>query len=137
MNGDYEPGTAPLLPDAEDGFDRRIKHGPPDGPPVVYKTQAELNATKLQPTGDFQGELKAYTNGALKAREAQGQESGDESSDSERQVFTDGACKGNGRGGSYGGWGVWFGPEHRKYTCLSPWCESAVDLSIETRVGHL
>ncbi|KAL5453609.1 hypothetical protein PMIN06_005374 [Paraphaeosphaeria minitans] len=82
-NGDYEPGTGPLPPDSEDGFDRRIKHGWPNGPEIEYKTQEELNLRKLQPTGDFEGAL---------------------------EVYTDGASKGNGQLGAYAGFGIWFGP---------------------------
>lgn len=82
-NGDYAPGTGPLPPDAEDGFDRRLKHGLPDGPETEYKTQEELNLRKLQPTGDFEGIL---------------------------DVYTDGASKGNGQLGAYAGFGIWFGP---------------------------
>ncbi|KAL5373788.1 hypothetical protein DPSP01_012405 [Paraphaeosphaeria sporulosa] len=82
-NGDYEPGTGPLPPDAEDGFDRRIKHGRPDGPEIEYKTQEELSLRKFQPTGDFEGVL---------------------------EVYTDGASKGNGQLGAYAGFGIWFGP---------------------------
>ncbi|KAL1602547.1 hypothetical protein SLS60_005963 [Paraconiothyrium brasiliense] len=82
-NGEYEPGTGPLPPDSEDGFDRRIKHGRPGGPEVEWKTQEELNLRKLQPTGDFEGIL---------------------------DIYTDGASKGNGQLGAYAGFGIWFGP---------------------------
>jgi ribonuclease HI len=82
-NGEYEAGTGPLPPDAEDGFDRAIKHGRPGGPEIEYKTQEELNLRKLQPTGDFEGVL---------------------------DIYTDGASKGNGQLGAYAGFGIWFGP---------------------------
>ncbi|KAJ4289535.1 hypothetical protein N0V90_010864 [Kalmusia sp. IMI 367209] len=82
-NGEYEPGMGPLPLEAEDGFDRTIKHGPPNGPEVERKTQEELNLRKLQPTGDFEGTL---------------------------EIYTDGASKGNGQLGAYAGFGIWFGP---------------------------
>ena len=87
-NGEYDAGTGPLPHDAEDGFDRRIKHGLPDGPEVEYKTQDELLRRKLQPTGEFAGIL---------------------------EIYTDGASKGNGQLGAYAGFGIWFGPNHPKY----------------------
>jgi ribonuclease HI len=31
------------------------------------------------------------------------------------EVYTDGACRGNGKAGSTAGVGVWFGPGHTKY----------------------
>ncbi|KAF1961525.1 ribonuclease H-like protein [Byssothecium circinans] len=80
INNDYEPGTGPLPFDAEDGFDRTITLQP-DGA-VRHKTETEINARKKQPTGDFEGELK---------------------------IWTDGAAKGNGRVGALAGIGVWFG----------------------------
>lgn len=88
MNGDYEAGTGPLPIDAEDGFDRRIKYGRPDGPEVEYKTPDELLQRKMQPTGDFEGVL---------------------------EIYTDGASKGNGRLGAYAGFGIWFGPSDPRH----------------------
>lgn len=87
-DGDYEAGTGPLPPDTEDGFDRRIKHGRPGGPQVEYKTQDELFQHKLQPTGDFNGVL---------------------------EIYTDGASKGNGQLGAYAGFGIWFGPNDPRF----------------------
>lgn len=81
-NGDFEPGTGPLPPGAEDGFDRTLKLDLATGA-VQYKTYAELSALKMQPTGEFEGPLK---------------------------ICTDGATKGNGKIGAYAGLGVWFGP---------------------------
>ena len=88
LNGEYEAGMGPLPTDAEDGFDRRIKHGRPEGPEVEYKTEDELLQRKLQPTGDFEGVL---------------------------EIYTDGASKGNGRLGAYAGFGIWFGPSDPRY----------------------
>lgn len=82
-SGAYEPGLGPLPPDSEDGFDRTIRHGLPKGREVELKTQDELNLRKLHPTGDFEGPLR---------------------------IYTDGASKGNGRLGAYAGFGIWFGP---------------------------
>lgn len=88
MKGEYDAGTGPLPHDAEDGFDRRIKHGRPNGPEIEYKTQDELLQRKLQPTGDFEGVL---------------------------EIYTDGASKGNGQLGAYAGFGIWFGPNDPRY----------------------
>lgn len=79
-NGHFEPGTGPLPPGAEDGFDRTIKLTS-EGT-IRHKTTAELEARKMQPTGDFEGPL---------------------------QIYTDGAAKGNGKIGAFAGVGVWFG----------------------------
>lgn len=83
-NGYVEPGTGPLPPNAEDGFDDTIILPPHrnDGK-LEYKTEAERNARKKQPTGEFEGVL---------------------------QIWTDGAAKGNGKVGAYAGIGIWFGP---------------------------
>ncbi|KAF2640556.1 hypothetical protein P280DRAFT_469309 [Massarina eburnea CBS 473.64] len=90
-NGDYEPGTGPIPADAEDGFDRTIKLQ--SNGTVAYKTDAETNAHKRQATGDFEGELK---------------------------IWTDGAAKGNGRVGAFAGFGVWFGPEDESRNVSEP-----------------
>jgi ribonuclease HI len=79
-NGDYEPGTGPLPPDAEDGFDRTIKLNA-DGT-LGYKDVDELYARKLQANGDFTGPL---------------------------EIYTDGAARGNGQLGAVAGVGIWFG----------------------------
>jgi ribonuclease HI len=83
-NGDmkFETGMGPLPPDAVDGFDPTIKLDPDTGK-IRVKTHEELNATKLQPTGDFSGPIV---------------------------VHTDGSSLGNGRTGAVGGVGVYFGP---------------------------
>lgn len=84
-NGDivYEPGTGPLPPDAEDGFDRTIKLDEETGR-IRAKTEEELSATKTQPTGEFSGPIV---------------------------VYTDGSSLGNGKVGAVGGVGVYFGPK--------------------------
>jgi ribonuclease HI len=80
-NGDFEPGTGPL--DAEDGFDRTIFLNPETGK-VECKNENQLNARKLQPTGEFSGPLI---------------------------ICTDGSSRGNGKVGAYAGLGVYFGPQ--------------------------
>ena len=84
-SSDYDPGTGPLPLEAEDGFDRTITLQP--NGTLRYKTEDELNARKKQPTGDFEGELK---------------------------IWTDGAAKGNGRIGAHAGIGIWFGPSDER-----------------------
>lgn len=87
-NGYFEPGTGLLPLDAEDGFDDAI-FLPRDGNDgtLQYKTEEQRNARKWQPTGEFSGPLK---------------------------IWTDGASKGNGQVGSVAGFGIWFGPIHAK-----------------------
>lgn len=77
-----EPGTGPLPPGAEDGFDNRIFLNPRTGK-IEYKTAEEADATKLVPTKDFKGTLR---------------------------IFTDGSSLGNGSMGAVAGVGVYFGP---------------------------
>ncbi|OCL02496.1 RnaseH-domain-containing protein [Glonium stellatum] len=77
-----EPGTGPLPPDAEDGFDRTVTLNPRTGY-VEKKTEQQLNARKMQPTGESKGVLK---------------------------IYTDGSALGNGRAGAIAGVGVYFGP---------------------------
>lgn len=104
--GEYEAGTGPLPADAEDGFDRRIKHGLPEGPDIEYKSQDELNLRKLQPTGDFEGIL---------------------------DIYTDGASKGNGQIGAHAGFGVWFGPNDPR--CVVP-TSTAISVLKSRRNNH-
>lgn len=79
---DMEPGTGPLQPDAEDGFDRTVILNPTTGQ-VEKKTERQLNAMKLHPTEESKGMLK---------------------------VWTDGSSLGNGHRGAKSGVGVYFGP---------------------------
>ncbi|KAF2428085.1 ribonuclease H-like protein [Tothia fuscella] len=81
-NGDPNPMFAPLPPDAEDGFDRNVILDPETGV-MRHKTAEELAARKKM----FKPDNYA---------------------DSLR-VWTDGACRGNGKKGAYGGVGVYFG----------------------------
>ena len=85
-NGDIEPGTGPLPPDAEDGFDRTIILRADTGQ-VEMKTAAELNLYKRQPTGDYSGPLI---------------------------IYTDGAAPRNGKAGASAGIGVYFGKDNPK-----------------------
>ncbi|KAF2744494.1 ribonuclease H-like protein [Sporormia fimetaria CBS 119925] len=83
-NGEIEPGTGPLPPDAQDGFDRTIVLRADTGR-IEYKTEEELAARKWQPTGDFRGPLV---------------------------IHTDGAAPKNGQVGAVAGIGVYFGPQN-------------------------
>lgn len=84
---DFEPGTAPLPPDAEDGFDSTIVLNPETGN-IEYKTEQQLNAKKLQPTGYIKGPIK---------------------------IYTDGSSRGNGKKGAVAGLGVYFGSDDPRY----------------------
>jgi ribonuclease HI len=87
FNGDFEPGEGPLPPGTEDGFDPTIKLDKSTGR-VVRKSEAELNAKKWQPTGEFSGPLV---------------------------VYTDGSALGNGKVGAVAGVGVYFGSNDARY----------------------
>lgn len=78
----YEPGYGPLPADAEDGFDRTLKLDLDSGA-IRLRTEGELNLTRRQPTGDFTGPIK---------------------------VYTDGSSLSNGKTGAVAGVGVYFGP---------------------------
>ena len=86
---DYEPGTGPLPPGAEDGFDPNIILSPRTGN-VVYKTQAQKEATKLQAIGP--------------------------TTDHILRVHTDGSSLRNGQEGAFAGVGVFFGPNDERYS---------------------
>ena len=79
---DYKPGTGPLPPGAEDGFDPSIIFDAETGT-VVYKTEDQRKTTTLQ--------AKAHQDGMLR-------------------VHTDGSSLGNGSHGAFAGVGVYFGP---------------------------
>ena len=85
---DYEPGTGPLPPGIEDGFDPQILLDGKTGN-VVYKTQAQRRATRLQAIGP--------------------------SSDGMLRIHTDGSSIGNGTKGAIAGVGVYFGPNDRRF----------------------
>ena len=84
---EFEAGTGPLPPGAEDGFDPNIMLDPVTGK-VVYKTQEQRQATKLAPAGDTQ-------TGPIR-------------------IHTDGSSLGNGAVGAFAGIGVYFGPSDRR-----------------------
>lgn len=84
---DYAPGTGPLPPGAEDGFDPNIILDPTTGN-VVYKTLGQRQATKLHPAGLAQS-------GTLR-------------------IHTDGSALGNGSAGAFAGVGVYFGPGDKR-----------------------
>lgn len=78
-----EPGSGPMPPISEDGFDSRILLNPTSGK-LEYKTEAQKSATKMQPMGMVDGKVL--------------------------KIYTDGSALSNGQEASYGGVGVYFGP---------------------------
>ncbi|KAL1955643.1 hypothetical protein VTO42DRAFT_8376 [Malbranchea cinnamomea] len=78
---EYPPGTGPLPPGAEDGFDPNIMLDPTTGK-IVYKTEQQRNAIKRLP------------------KEPAGM----------LNIYTDGSAFKNGRLGARAGVGVYFGP---------------------------
>ncbi len=85
---DYEPGTAPLPSDTEDGFDPNIVLDAETGK-IVYKTQEQRQATKPRPPGVSQTEPI--------------------------RIHTDGSSLGNGTAGAFAGVGVYFGPGDKRF----------------------
>lgn len=88
---DYDPGTAPLPSDTEDGFDPNIVLDAETGK-IVYKTQEQRQATKPRPFGVSQTEPI--------------------------RIHTDGSSLGNGTAGAFAGIGVYFGPGDRRFFSL-------------------
>ena len=86
-DADYEPGTAPLPSDTEDGFDPNIVLDAETGK-IVYKTQEQRQATKPRPLGISQTEPI--------------------------RIHTDGSSLGNGTAGAFAGVGVYFGPGDKR-----------------------
>ncbi|KAF2878279.1 ribonuclease H-like domain-containing protein [Massariosphaeria phaeospora] len=80
-HGEYPPATGPLPLDAEDGFDGTVTFNPLTGEPE-RKTEEQLGARKMQPTGSFSGTV---------------------------EIYTDGSSLGNGQKGAVAGVGVYFG----------------------------
>ncbi|KAL8841790.1 MAG: hypothetical protein Q9170_000823 [Blastenia crenularia] len=80
---DHEPGTGPLPPGAEDGFDPNIMLDATSGK-VVYKTLEQRQATKPNPT-------ERTRSGTLR-------------------IHTDGSSLRNGATDAFAGVGVYFGP---------------------------
>ena len=87
-DADYEPGTKPLPPDVEDGFDPNIVLDPETGK-IIYKTEEQRQATKSRPSAGAQTEPI--------------------------RIHTDGSSLGNGQSGAYAGVGVYFGPDDKRY----------------------
>lgn len=85
---DYEPGTGPMPPDAEDGFDPNIMLDPYSGN-MIYKTPEQRQATKPRPSGFSQTEPI--------------------------RIHTDGSSLGNGKAGAFAGVGVFFGPGDKRF----------------------
>ncbi len=84
---EFEPGTGPLPPDAEDGFDPNIVLDPQSGN-IVYKTQEQRQATKS----------KSSAGGPTDPI----------------RIHTDGSSLGNGKAGAFAGVGVYFGPSDER-----------------------
>lgn len=84
---DFKPGTGPLPPGAEDGFDHTVMLDPATGK-VVYKTQEQRQATKPHPAGPA-------PSGMLR-------------------IHTDGSALNNGGAEAYAGVGVYFGPGDKR-----------------------
>ena len=85
---DYEPGTAPLPPGAEDGFDPNVFLNGVSGR-VEYKSERQRKAVRLQATGPSES-------GMLR-------------------IYTDGSSLRNGAAGARAGVGVFFGPDDGRY----------------------
>jgi ribonuclease HI len=81
-----EPGTGPLPPGAQDGFDPNVLLDPATGK-VVYKTKEQKSATKTRPIGP-PGMLR---------------------------IYTDGSALKNGRDTAAAGVGVFFGPGDTRF----------------------
>ncbi|KAI4290725.1 MAG: hypothetical protein L6R35_000032 [Caloplaca aegaea] len=84
---DYEPGTGPLPPGVDDGFDPNIMLDPDTGH-VVYKTQEQRQATKPHPA-------RLVPSGTLR-------------------IHTDGSALNNGGAEAFAGVGVYFGPADKR-----------------------
>jgi len=85
---DFEPGTGPLPPGAEDGFDPNVILNGVSGQ-VEYKSDRQRKAMKLQVTGPSES-------GMLR-------------------IYTDGSSLSNGAAGACAGVGVFFGPSDVRY----------------------
>ena len=90
---DYEPGTGPLPPGAEDGFDPNIILDTTSGN-IVYKTQEQRQATKITRGASAQ-------TGPIR-------------------IHTDGSSLGNGKAGAFAGVGVYFGPGDKRQVVALP-----------------
>lgn len=86
---DLEPGTGPLPPGAEDGFDPNVLFDPTTGR-IVYKTKEQKTATKTRPTG----------------------------SPPMLNIYTDGSSLRNGSKIASAGVGVYFGPGDKRHATL-------------------
>ncbi len=107
---DYQPGTGPLPPGMEDGFDSNIFLDPETGQ-VMYKTEEQRQATKIQMVPGGQTDPI--------------------------RIYTDGSALGNGGPGAFAGVGVYFGPGDPRYSCGrdSPRRELVTDMLHQERIG--
>jgi ribonuclease HI len=88
---------------AKDGFDYSLKMDPKTGE-LKRKTDNEMNATKI------------VARGGLIHSSFIGESNNSSGNEPEWiKVWTDGACKGNGKKGAVAGVGVWFGPNDPRY----------------------
>ena len=83
-----EPGTGPLPPDSEDGFDSNVILDAKSGQ-IVYKSESQRKVTKIQAAG-----LSGTNN---------------------LRIYTDGSSLRNGAQGALAGVGVYFGPRDERY----------------------
>jgi ribonuclease HI len=100
--GELNPMLAPLPSDAEDGFDRRMIMDLETGE-MRWKTAEELSARKLMYKPDNYADSMS--------------------------IYTDGACRGNGKKGAFGGVGVYFGPQDPRYVFLLVFCIGPTELT--------
>ena len=84
----FDAGMGPLPPGSEDGFDPNIMLDAFSGT-LVYKTQKQMNANKLQAVGP--------------------------NPDGMLRIYTDGSSVGNGTAGAIAGVGVYFGPYDKRF----------------------
>ena len=103
---DLEPGTGPMPPVSEDGFDPKIILKDSNTGEVEYKTEKQFNATKMQAKGPADGAML--------------------------RIYTDGSALGNGQAGAIAGIGVYFGPADPRYVLIAAsvdmFCDSSLKL---------
>lgn len=92
FGNELPPGTTPLPPGALDGFDPNVLLDPTTGQ-LVYKSDSQRKATKLQPKSSPPGMLN---------------------------IYTDGSSLRNGSKIASAGVGVYFGPQDDRYACPPP-----------------
>jgi len=86
----FEPGTAPMRADAEDGFDHRLILKADTGE-IVYKTERQRNDSKMRAIGPSESSVL--------------------------QIWTDGSSTANGTSNASAGIGIYFGPQDPRSAC--------------------